>query len=105
MAQPASRHALARAGDTDPIHPRLVVLAAQADSQTCFLSVALETYVALERLISPELVTDSQEIPITRTELGTLLRVLNDEMKRQIDSLADTTTALHAFVADKAGAS
>lgn len=65
-------------------------VAEQADH----LGDTLDAFRALEHLTTPVGHDDSQRLEPTRTQMGALLRVLNDELARQIDSLASATEAL-----------
>nr|ART89800.1 hypothetical protein [uncultured bacterium] len=53
-----------------------------------------------EKLIVHE--QDALERATTRSALRLLMRRLNGEMERQVDALVHNTTALYAFVAEKA---
>lgn len=54
----------------------------------------LDAFLALERLTTPSGRDDCETLEPTRTQMGALLRVLNDELARQIDALASATEAL-----------
>lgn len=54
----------------------------------------LDAFLALERLTTPSGRDDCETLEPTRSQMGALLRVLNDELARQIDALASATEAL-----------
>lgn len=54
----------------------------------------LDAFLALERLTTPSGRNDCETLEPTRSQMGALLRVLNDELARQIDALASATEAL-----------
>ncbi|QHE84489.1 hypothetical protein [Hydrogenophaga sp. BPS33] len=67
----------------------------RASDQMAEVSIVLQAQLALERLISTDdLDTTQASIPLSRAGLGALLHVINTEMQRRIDAIADTTTAL-----------
>lgn len=90
---PHSALACARAA---PINPRIIVLATQAADQASLLAVMVQTYTALEKIVTHD--HDSLERSATREGLGSLIRALNIEMGRQVEVLIHSTTALNDFV-------
>ena len=79
--------------DRKSFNPRLVVLATEAADQVALLAVMVQAYTALEKIVVHD--RDSLERSATREGLGSLMRVLNVEMGRQLDLLIHSTTALH----------
>ncbi len=60
----------------------------------------LNAYIAVERLISPEYADEGHVgVVPSRDELGALLNVLNNELRRRFEALAEITTVLHAQAA------
>lgn len=102
MAKIAFRETIDRDSDNSKIRPRLFVLATQAADQAALLSVMVEAYVALEKLISHE--QDTLERVTVRESLSILMRSLNGEARRQVQALVLSTNALYALAADEAGA-
>lgn len=54
----------------------------------------LNAFLAVERLTTPPGRDDCENLEPTRTQMGALLRVLNDELARQIEALDGATEAL-----------
>lgn len=100
MAKFNLRRAFARA-DSNPIDPRLVVLATQAADQAALLAVMVQAYTALERIVTHD--QDSLERVATREGLGSLMRALNGEMDRQVGVLVHGAAALRDVVLEEAG--
>ncbi|MGJ7535773.1 MULTISPECIES: hypothetical protein [unclassified Variovorax] len=65
-------------------------LALQACDDIDSLHEVQRAYAGLEKLIVPQGVNDTEEVYPTRTELGALVRVVNEELRRRIE-IADTT--------------
>ncbi|KQX34458.1 hypothetical protein [Variovorax sp. Root434] len=65
-------------------------LALQACDDIDSLHEVQRAYACLEKLIVPQGVNDTEEVYPNRTELGALVRVVNEEMQRRIET-ADTT--------------
>lgn len=84
-----------------PINPTIVVLATQAADQAALLAVMVQTYSALEKIVTHD--KDSLERPATREALGSLIRALNGEMQRQVEVLIHGTAELHELVVEEAG--
>ncbi|WP_439586103.1 hypothetical protein [Hydrogenophaga sp.] len=95
MAKFNLRGAFSRA-DSNPIDPRLVVLATQAADQAALLAVMVQAYTALEKIVTHD--RDSLERAATREGLGSLMRALNGEMGRQVEGLVHGTAALQELV-------
>jgi hypothetical protein len=53
-------------------------------------------YACLERLIAPQRVNDPEELYVARSELGALLRLLNAELQRGIDTAVTTIESVRA---------
>lgn len=87
--------------DSESINPRIVKLAFQAAEQASLMSVMVQTYIALEKLITH----DQEAANPTRQSSGlcSLMRGLNGEMERQVNALVDSTSALRACVTDEVG--
>jgi len=61
-------------------------LALQASDDIDSLHELQHAYAGLEKLIVSQTVNDTEEIHPTRTELGALVRVVNEELKRRIET-------------------
>lgn len=82
----------------EPQHPRTRSLAVQAADQVMHLSMTLNAYLAVEKLITPEYAVDADEgIGLSRAELSSLLRIVNAELQQMVNQLSDTTTVLEAL--------
>jgi hypothetical protein len=68
-------------------------LALQACDDIDSLHEVQHAYAGLEKLIVPQKTNDTEEVYPTRTELGALVRVVNEELQRRIET-ADTTIQL-----------
>ncbi len=86
--------------DSAPIHPKIVILATQAADQASLLAVMVQTYAALEKMVTHD--QDALERLATREGLASLLRALNGEMERQVDVLIHSTAALRDFAMEEA---
>jgi len=75
-------------------------LALQACDDIDSLHEVRRAYAGLEKLIASQSVTDAEEIHPTRTELGALVRVVNDELQRQIEKADTTVQALRASLGE-----
>lgn len=71
-------------------------LAVQACDDTGHLREVLCAYTCLERLIEPLELGDSELLAPTRTELGALIRLVNEEMQRRIDSIDATLQSMRS---------
>jgi hypothetical protein len=65
-------------------------LALQACDDIDSLHAVHRAYACLEKLIVPQGVNDTEEVYPTRTELSALVRVVNEELQRRIET-ADAT--------------
>jgi hypothetical protein len=52
----------------------------------------------IEKLVLPQHVNDTEEMPPTRSELGALMRLVNDELHRRIDAADATIQLLRSVV-------
>ena len=73
--------------------------ALQACDDTDSLREVLCAYACLEKLIAPLEVGDTEQLGPTRTELGSLVRLINEEMSRRIDAADSATRAMRAALA------
>lgn len=89
--------------DAEPHHPKVRSLAAEALDLANYLALTLHAYVALEKLITPmdQAEADEELVP-SRSELGALLKAVNDQLQTQVHQLADTATVLQAIVSARA---
>lgn len=81
---------------TPPLPPQATdadSIALQACDDVDSLREVWRAYVCLEKLLVPLELADTEQVYPTRTELSSLVRLINDEMHRRIE-LIDTT--LHA---------
>lgn len=69
-------------------------LALQACDDIDSLHVVRRAYACLEKLIAPQHVNDTEEVCPTRTELGALVRLVNEELQRRIEMADATVQAL-----------
>jgi len=79
----------------DPASPELDALALQASDDADTLNDAMRAYTALEKLIDPSALNDSEVLTPSRTELSALLRLLNDALRVRIDTVNAATGAVH----------
>lgn len=75
-------------------------LALQACDDIDSLHELRHAYAGLEKLIAPQAVTDTEEIHPTRTELSALVRVVNDELRRRIETADTTIQSLRSAVSE-----
>jgi hypothetical protein len=61
-------------------------LALQACDDIDSLHAVHRAYACLEKLIVPQGVNDTEEVYPTRAELGALVRVVNEELQRRIET-------------------
>lgn len=86
----------------EPLHPKVRSLATQALDHASYMTLTLQAYLALEKLITPmNRAEASDDIPPSRAELGALLKAVNDQLQTQVHQLADTATVLQALVAGR----
>jgi len=83
---------------TAPIHPRIHLLAAKAESHAASLSTTLNALVELEKFVSIGRTTEDEDMAQLRTSLGRLMRALHEDMQRRIGLVADATAELRAVV-------
>ncbi|MGJ7528064.1 hypothetical protein [Variovorax sp. GB1P17] len=69
-------------------------LALQACDDIDSLHVVRRAYACLEKLIAPQHVNDTEEVCPTRTELGALVRLVNEELQRRIEMVDATIQSL-----------
>lgn len=72
--------------------------ALRVDDQAGHLTYTLAAFRALEKLTTPAGVDDCEHLEPTRTEMGALMRVLNDELARQLDALNGAVSELRNAV-------
>ncbi|WP_440532146.1 hypothetical protein [Variovorax sp. YR566] len=53
-------------------------------------------YACLEKLIVPQRVSDTEEVYPTRAELGALVRLVNEELQRRVETAEATIQSLRA---------
>lgn len=70
------------------VRPAHEVLASRARDQLGYAKDAQRAFEALERLITPQGPHDGEMIEAGRTDLGHLLRILNAEMRIQLEGTA-----------------
>ena len=75
-------------------------LALQACDDIDSLHEVQRAYVGLEKLIVPQGVNDTEEVYPTRTELGALVRVVNEELQRRIETAGTTMQSLRVAVSE-----
>jgi hypothetical protein len=102
LKKPTFLSALTRDAN-QPVHPRILILASQALNEASALAMMVDTYVALERLITHESCESADGRSMVREDLGALMRALNGEMGRQVDSLVRHTGTLHEVATSEVG--
>jgi len=55
-------------------------------------------YACIEKLVDPQLVRDSEDIYPIRTELSALMRLVNEELQRRIETTEATMLSLRLAV-------
>jgi arsenate reductase-like glutaredoxin family protein len=70
-------------------------LVLQADDDIESIRNAHGAYACLEKLILPQRVNDTEHMHPTRSELGALMGLLNEELRRCIDAAGTTIGSLH----------
>lgn len=83
--------------DSDP-----EALAIQACDNTESLRELLSAYACLEKLIEPVELGDTDQVNPTRTELSALVRLVNEEMQRRIDSIDTTLQSMRSALTEGA---
>jgi hypothetical protein len=71
-------------------------LALQACDDIDSLHAVHRAYACLEKLIVPQRVHDAEEVYPTRTELGALVRLVNEELQRRIETAEATIQSWRA---------
>jgi hypothetical protein len=79
---------------------RVESLALQACDDIDSLHELQRAYAGLEKLIVSQSVNDTEEIYPTRTELGALVRVVNEELKRRIETADSALQSLRAALSE-----
>ncbi|WP_198086385.1 hypothetical protein [Variovorax sp. E3] len=75
-------------------------LALQACDDVDSLRVVQRAYACLEKLIVPQCVKDSEDVYSSRTELGALVGLVNDELARRIEAADSTIQSLRVAVGE-----
>ncbi len=75
-------------------------LALQACDDIDNLHELQRAYAGLEKLIVSQSVNDTEEIYPTRTELGALVRVVNEELKRRIETVDTALQSLRTALSE-----
>lgn len=79
----------------DPASCDLDALTLQACDDADNLNDVMRAYTALEKLIDPSALNDSEVLTPSRTELSALLGLLNDALLVRIDAVNAATGAVH----------
>ncbi|MFM9927046.1 hypothetical protein VLK31_28950 [Variovorax sp. H27-G14] len=69
-------------------------LALQADDDIESIRNVHCAYACIEKLVLPQRVSDTEEMHPTRSELGALMRLVNEELQRRIDAAGATVQSL-----------
>ncbi|SFP64495.1 hypothetical protein SAMN05216567_107411 [Variovorax sp. OK605] len=77
-------------------------LALQACDDVESLRVVQRAVACIEKLIAPQRVNDAEEVYPSRTELGALMGVVNDDLLRRIEVADATVRALHSVLGTEA---
>lgn len=86
-----------------PLNPRILILATQTLNQASAMAMMVDGYAALEKLITHtpcEIVNGRSRV---REDVSALMRAMNVEMGRQVDSLVRQTAILHQMAAGDSG--
>lgn len=75
-------------------------LALQACDDLDSFHTVRRAYACVEKLIVPQHVNDTDDVYPTRTELGALVRLINEELQRRIEAAEATLQSLRAAVGD-----
>ncbi|WP_062469017.1 hypothetical protein [Variovorax boronicumulans] len=75
-------------------------LALQACDDLDSFHTVRRAYACVEKLIVPQHVNDIDDVYPTRTELGALVRLINEELQRRIEAAEATLQSLRAAVGD-----
>ena len=76
-------------------------LALQACDDLDGLLAVQRAYACLEKLIVPQGMNDTEEIYPTRTELGALMRVVNEELQRRLEAADATMQSLRVHSSER----
>ncbi|WGT62606.1 hypothetical protein [Variovorax paradoxus] len=79
-----------------PLQDSAEALTLRASDEIDTIHDVQRAYACLERLIAPQRVNDPEEVHVTRSELGALLRLLNAELQRGIDTAVTTIESVRA---------
>ncbi|MCY1531455.1 hypothetical protein D9M68_666790 [compost metagenome] len=77
-------------------------LALQACDDVDSLHAVQRAYACIEKLIVPQRVGETEEVFPTRTELGALVRLVNEELLRRIEAADATAQSLRAALGEGA---
>ena len=69
-------------------------LALQACDDVDSLRVVQRAYACIERFIDPQRLGDADEVCLSRSELGALVGLVNDELQRRIEAADATAQSL-----------
>lgn len=75
-------------------------LALQACDDVDSLRVVQRAYACLEKLIVPQCVNDSENVYPSRTELGALVGLVNEDLQRRIEMVDNTIQSLRAVLGE-----
>ncbi|WP_395320529.1 hypothetical protein [Variovorax sp. UC74_104] len=100
MAAPSRASAHVSSISESPEAAGVESLALQASDDIDNLHELQRAYAGLEKLIVSQNVNDTEEIHPTRTELGALVRVVNEELKRRIESADSALQSLRAALSE-----
>lgn len=75
-------------------------LALQACDDIDSLRVVQRAYACLEKLIVPQRVNDAEEVYSSRTELGALVSLVNDDLRRRIEMAENTIQLLRTALSE-----
>jgi hypothetical protein len=99
LSPPASSEVatvVAAAASLCPLQGSAEALTLRASDEIDTIHDVQRAYACLERLIAPQRVNDAEEVHVTRSELGALLRLLNAELQRGIDTAVTTIESVRA---------
>lgn len=97
-ARASSTHVSSFSGSSETTSIESLVLQASDDIDN--LHELQRAYAGLEKLIVSQSVNDTEEIYPTRTELGALVRVVNEELKRRIETADTALQSLRAALSE-----
>jgi len=79
---------------------QFMALTERASDQLIELTHAFQSYIALERFVSPEYEDEAHAaVQPSRAELGALLHSLNEDIRRRLTALAESMAKLQAACA------